>query len=50
MKTTSAVIAVTSQLKPVLLKIFPKELLSRLKRKYMNQDIKKLLKYEKKSV
>ena len=49
MKTTSAVIAVTSQLKPVLLKIFPKELLSRLKRKYMNQDIKKLLKYEKKA-
>lgn len=49
MNTTSVVIAVTNQLKPVLMKIFPKGLLSKMKRKYMNQDIEKLLKYDKKA-
>lgn len=49
MKTTSVIIAVTSRLKPILIKIFPKELLSKMKRKYMNHDIDKLLKYDKKA-
>lgn len=49
MKITSVVITVTNQLKPILLKIFPKEMLSKMKRKYMNRDIDKLLKYDKKA-
>lgn len=49
MKTTSMVIGITSRLKPILMKIFPKSLLSKMKRKYMNRDIDKLLKYDKKA-
>lgn len=48
MKKVSALLTITAKLKPILIKILPYDLLSKMKRKYLNRDIKHLSKYKKK--